>query len=60
MFMGISRQAVAISTLFNATKADPLRAAAAALHVAADTFGGDHRGLLDDVRATFFPAPTGK
>ncbi|MCK9896343.1 hypothetical protein [Frankia sp. AgB32] len=60
MFMGISRQAVAIPTLFHATEADPLLAAAAALHIAADTFGGDHRGLLDEVRAVFFPDLTGK
>lgn len=58
--MGISRQAVAIPTLFSATDEDPLCAAAATLDIAADTVGGDRRRLLDDVTATFFPDPTGK
>jgi hypothetical protein len=52
--MAISRQAVAIPTLFNAVMNDPLQAATAALGTATDTYGADHRTLLDEARHTFF------
>ncbi|MFI6286350.1 hypothetical protein ACIBCM_16570 [Streptomyces sp. NPDC051018] len=52
----LSQPHMAISAVLGAAEADPLRAALAAVHAAAYTYGGDHRTILDEIHA-LLPEP---